>query len=105
MAALKWKIASTKLWPMYQKYERLFYNITSSLLLYTVLEYQQPNTLILFTLPKWLCLPLALFGGILFFHSDMQTDRPIIFLYSWNELFSGEKAKVDPDDRNKKKTK
>jgi hypothetical protein len=102
MAGLRWKIAASKLWPMYSAYERLFYNIISALLLITVLEYQQPNTSVLFTLPRWFCMFLALIGSGVIVHSDMQMDRSIFLPYSWSELFSGEKIKLNQDDYKRK---
>ena len=72
MSGFKWKLRTSNLWSMYPTYERLFYNIISSLLLIFILEFQKPNTLVLFTLPLAVCLPLSLIGFGLFIGSNLQ---------------------------------
>ena len=46
-------------------------------------------------------MPLALIGGGLLIHSDMQMDKSIFLPYSFKALLSGEKIKIDVEDGKK----
>lgn len=101
MSGFKWKLRTSNLWSMYPTYERLFYNIISSLLLIFILEYQKPNTLVLFTLPLAVCMPLSLIGFGLFIGSNLQMERSIFLPYHWSELFNSRQVQLKDNDFDK----
>jgi len=72
MAKLSYKIRCSNLWSMFPTYERLIYNIVSSILLIIILEYQEPQNYIVFTMPFWISLPLAGLGAYFLFDSNSR---------------------------------
>ena len=63
MAKIKFKIIASKKWPNFPVYEKLIYNLASSIVLILVLDYQQPQTILLFGLPSFISYPWAFHNG------------------------------------------
>ena len=72
MAKIKFKVIASNKWPNFPVYERLIYNLMSSIVLIFVIEYQQPQSFLLFTLPSFISYPLALLGTGLFVMANVQ---------------------------------
>lgn len=71
MASMKFKIWSGRRWGNFHVYERIIYNLISSILLILVLQFQSPQNYILFTLSLYVCLPLFLFGLTFFILANL----------------------------------
>lgn len=72
MAKIKFKVIASNKWPNFPVYERLIYNLASSIVLILVLDYQQPQPIILFALPSFISYPLAFLGTGLFIMANVQ---------------------------------
>ncbi len=86
MASFKWKTFLTNLFPAYPFYERLFYNIISSILVFWVIDIQIPQNYILFELPWFTCVPLGVLGFWLYVDSNLQLSESLMTPYSFTKL-------------------
>jgi hypothetical protein len=72
MASFKFKTFFTSRWPAFLFYERLFYNVISSILIFYSLDIQVPQNVVIFSLPWPLTLPIAIIGFYLYVDSNLQ---------------------------------
>lgn len=98
MARLAFKTLLSSIWYMFPTYERHIYNLTSSFLLLIVLEYQQPQNYLLFTLPSWICLPLSITGLFFFVDANLQMEGSLFLPYKFSELFGSRQITAKEND-------
>jgi hypothetical protein len=86
MATLGWKKFIINIWPNYLFFDRLIFNITSSALLYYVLDIQEPQNYVLFTIPIYITIPLTIIGFYFYVDSNIQLKENIFIPYSFKAL-------------------
>jgi hypothetical protein len=88
MSSFKWKSFIIKFWPLYLFYERLIYNIASSIFIYYALDAQVPQNYVIFAIPWAVCIPLTVIGLWLYLDSNLQLKESVIVPYSFTGLMS-----------------
>jgi len=86
MASFKFKTFWTKLFPAFPFYERLFYNVISSILIFYIMDIQNPQNYVVFKLPWFVCVPIALIGFALYVDSNLQLKESLMTPYSFTVL-------------------
>ena len=72
MAKIKFKVIASNKWLNFPMYERIIYNLMSSILLIFVIEYQQPQPILLYIIPSFISYSLAMLGTGLFVMANVQ---------------------------------
>ena len=66
MATLKYKVNWIKKWKYFALYDRYIFNVVSGIVLILIVINMKPSRIVLFIIPSWICVPLAILGVVSF---------------------------------------
>ena len=96
MATLKYKVNWVSKWNYFALYDRYIYNVTSGMILILIIANMKPSNIYLFTIPRYICFPLALLGILSFLAANKVLGKQIMMPFSIKKIFNNKSIEIAP---------
>ncbi len=99
MSTIKYKLTIFKQIKAFVLYERYLYNIISSLILWWIYSNLEPTYDYVFTIPRYICIPLTILGVFFLARSEIELGDKILMPYKLDDILNSKSVTYIPYDR------